>query len=73
MSGRSLIDGRMGIDLASPAELVYITGVLPTVRADVARRKDLVRTIRTDLADKRVALLLEPPMLGCLHASESIH
>lgn len=73
MSGWGLIDGRVGIDLASTAELVQVTGVLAAVGTEVAGWKDLGSTVRTDLADERVPLLLESPMLGCLHASESIH
>ncbi len=73
MSSRGLIDGRVGIDLASAAELVHFAGVFTAVRANVAWRKDLIGAVRTDLADERVTLLFQSPMLGCLHASESIH
>jgi hypothetical protein len=73
MSSRGLIDGRVGIDLATPAEIVDLAGILAAVRTDVAWREDLIFAVRTDLTCKGVALLLQSPMLRCFHARESIH
>jgi hypothetical protein len=52
VAGGSLIDGGVGIDLSPPAELKKGPSLMPTVWADVPRRKNLQFTVRALLPDQ---------------------
>ncbi len=62
-----IIERGIGVNLSQPTEMVQLLRFLSTIRADVARREDLVGAVRAFLAHKCITLLFYSPMAGNFH------